>query len=368
MMPTILLTGATGFVGSALAATLLARGMGVVAVSRRDPHGNRTRAAVRAAARGCGITLDEAMPQLRIVDAGEGGAADALKDGAADDIAAVWHCAADMGHSGLRIAQSFDTNVCETTALYRWAARQAPRCQRFYHVSTAYTAGMRGGHTEERLHAGERLLNAYQISKWSAEHALRTKHDIYGLPVTLFRPTIVVGHSRSGWTPRNRSGFYMFVEAVEAVRLAGLKRIAYDLPDDVCIDLLPLDWLVDDAAALTLRSEARGNFEVFHCAGGRSMTSRAMLSMMGELLDVQIDFAPMAQAADFRFARAVAANHPFEITDWDFCRARLDGVLGTSASREPVSPAQLRALLHWYIDAGKADIQADAMPRTGTAR
>lgn len=352
---TILMTGATGFVGSVLAATFLSRGVAVVALSRRDPDGARTRSAVLSAARGCSIQLNRAMTDgLRTIDAGDRRLACALDDVVIDDIDAVWHCAADLGHSGLRLAQAFETNVCETTALYRWASTHAPRCRRFHYVSTAYTADMQGGKTEERLHAGQRLANTYQITKWSAEQSLRTQHEVSRLPVTLFRPTIVVGHSESGWTRRNGFGFYMFVEAIEAARAAGHTRISYDLPDDVCIDLVPVDQVVGNAVDLTLSAGTRKEFEVFHCAGGRLMSTRAMLATICDALAVEIEFAPPRTPVDFRFARAVAPNRPFAVTDWEFCRAQLDAALGRTAPPAPLDLGQLRKLIGWYVDAIRA--------------
>ncbi|RZT38613.1 SDR family oxidoreductase [Cupriavidus agavae] len=348
----LLITGVTGFVGSVLAATFLSRGISVVALSRRDPDGERTRSAVAAAAAGCDIALDGAMAgRLRTIDIGDGGLGRALEGLVIDDIDAVWHCAADMSHSGLRLTQAFEANVCETTALYRWAAAHAPRCRRFHYVSTAYTAGMQGGKTEERLHAGQRLSNAYQVTKWSAEQSLRTQLESCGLPVTLFRPSIVVGHSRTGWTRRNGFGFYMFVEAMEAVRAAGHRSFSYDLPEGVCIDLVAVDQVVGAAVDLTLSASARQDFEVFHCIGGRRMSSRAMLEAIADVLALQICFAAPQTPVDRRFARAVAANHPFALTDWDFCCAKLDAVLGRTARHPPLSPDQLQKLIRWYVNA-----------------
>jgi len=352
LMPRILLTGATGFVGSVLATTLLARGVRVTAISRRDTAGYRTVASILEAARGCGIRFTAEMAdRLQTFDMGDRALSESLDDMAIDDIDAVWHCAADMSHSGLRLTQAFNTNVCETAALYRWASTKLPRCKRFYHMSTAYTAGMHGGATEERLHAGQRLVNAYQVTKWAAEQALHTLHAACNLPVTLFRPTIVVGHSQSGWTRRNGFGFYMFVEAVEAARAAGQTRVAYDMPDGPCIDLITVDSLVRDAVDLTLQAHDRGNFEVFHCAGGRSMSSREMLSMIGDLLAVRIVSAPAESSHDRSFARAVGPNRPFAEMDWDFRRTRLDAVLGRDSGAEPVCRTQLRKLILWYVDA-----------------
>ena len=61
-MATVLITGCTGFVGSAIAATLLGAGFRVLALSRNDADGERTRAAVREAAAGFGRRTETPRP------------------------------------------------------------------------------------------------------------------------------------------------------------------------------------------------------------------------------------------------------------------------------------------------------------------
>ena len=69
---------------------------------------------------------------------------------------------------GSAIAASLLAAGCRVLAL----SRDDPEGQRFYYISTAYTAGMVGGLTREELHAGLPYSNACQLSKSMAEHAL----------------------------------------------------------------------------------------------------------------------------------------------------------------------------------------------------
>src|SRR5436309_3470078 len=81
----------------------------------------------------------------------------------------------------------------------RCAARGALR--RFAHVSTAYVAGTHEGtFSEADLYVGQSFRNAYERSKYEAERLIRDRVD--RLPaVTVVRPSIIVGESRTGWTP-----------------------------------------------------------------------------------------------------------------------------------------------------------------------
>ena len=68
------------------------------------------------------------------------------------------------------------------------------------YISTAYVAGChRGVFGEDDLDVGQRFRNAYEQSKFEAERLVRAA-GAGGLPVTIARPSIVVGDRHSGWT------------------------------------------------------------------------------------------------------------------------------------------------------------------------
>ncbi len=348
-MNKVIITGATGFVGSTFAAVQLSRGATVVAVSRNDQGGCRTEAAVREAAVGCGLDIHAAIrDRLEIVDAGQDSLADALDADSLRAADCVWHCAAEMSYSAHKLAHSYRVNVCGTVDLYRKVAAYAPACRRFYYVSTAYTAGIQGGDIEETLHVGNPCVNSYQITKWCAEQSLFMLHHEGGLPVSIFRPTIVVGHAETGWARRNGFGLYMFVEAIEAARRAGASDACLNLPGDVKPDLVTVDRVVDDMAALTLRDDQGAAFEVFQCSGGRELTNRQLTSIIGEAVGVHATHGPPLTLLDQRIDRAIDPNRLFASTDWAFNRTRLDAALKREARLTPVSKDLLARLIDWY--------------------
>jgi nucleoside-diphosphate-sugar epimerase len=358
-MKTFMLTGATGFVGSALGARLMASGNAVIALSRNDPDGSRTRRAVLDAAVGCGLDISDRMESgLRVLNAGDGPLADVLDRDVIRDVDVFWHCAAEMTYSSSKLVHAFRTNVCDTVALYRKLAAQETSCRRFYYVSTAYTAGMRGGDAAELLHIGNLCINTYQLTKWCAEQSLFALHAEQNLPVTIFRPTIVVGHSQSGWTRRNGFGMYMFVDAINAARRLGITTVRFNLPDDVRPDMVPVDRLVEDMAGLTFRAAQGAEFEIFQCSGGRELTTRQVVSTIGETAGVSVEYGAPLTAVEHRIDRAIDANRPFASTDWAFGRSRLDEALGRRDSRPPVTKALLERLVTWYRQGPDADMRA----------
>ncbi|WP_051377372.1 SDR family NAD(P)-dependent oxidoreductase [Paraburkholderia dilworthii] len=347
-MKTAIVTGATGFVGSALTANLLADGFRVLAVSRDDEAGHRTLAAVREAASGFSMDIETGIAELlQTIDAGQGTLADAITEAHLCQVDVVWHCAAEMSYSPKKLEYAFRVNVCGTANLYRKVAASG-RCKRFYYVSTAYTAGLRGGDTAEKLHVGNPCVNSYQISKLCAEQSLFILHGEHALPLTIFRPTIVVGHSRTGWARRNGFGMYMFADVIAAASQAGLTTTCMNLPPLVRPDLVTVDRLVADMVGLTLRNTQGSGFEVFQCAGSRQLTTQQVVSTIGATLGVRVTYGTPLTSLDQRIDRAIDRNRPFASTDWTFSRSKLDAALGHPPGPPIVDEAMLGRLVRWY--------------------
>lgn len=100
------------------------------------------------------------------------------------------------------IEESRRINVDGTRKLLELAVacRQHGKLERFDYVSTAFVAGTKSGVvTEDDLDRSQSFANAYEQSKFEAEILVREYKDI--LPTTIYRPSIVVGDSRNGFTP-----------------------------------------------------------------------------------------------------------------------------------------------------------------------
>lgn len=366
-MTTVLITGATGFVGGALAASLLAVGYRVLALSRNDADGERTRASVRDAARGFGKPLDEAAEQrLAVLEVDARTLDQALTRDRLADVCAAWHAAAEMSYASQKAMASYQANVVATAALHRLLAERAPQCQRFFYVSTAYTAGMDSGPVEEELHAGRAYDNIYQLTKCAAEHALSHQSGRLGLPVTLLRPTIVVGHAATGWARRNGFGFHMFIEALASVGRAGVRRVHFDLNAAARPDLIPIDRLASDAVTLTARA-ARGNLvDVFHSAGGLGLRLDAVLRTIGGPCGVDVQFGPQQTPVDKRLDRVIDPNRRFASAEWRFSTRLLEQALGCG-SRPAATQDQLDRMVRWYLAGEEAPRRRRAAREAGSA-
>ena len=93
-------------------------------------------------------------------------------------------------------------NVDGTRKLLEFAliCQRKGKLQRIDYVSTAFVAGTKSGIvTEDDLERDQKFANSYEQSKYEAEILVREHMDF--LPITILRPSIVVGDSRNGFTP-----------------------------------------------------------------------------------------------------------------------------------------------------------------------
>src|SRR5204863_5985469 len=93
------------------------------------------------------------------------------------------------------------TNVEGTRRVLEFAERCHERggLRRLCYISTAYVAGEHSGpFSEDDLDVGQRFRNPYEQSKFEAERLVTRWPS--RMPITVVRPSIIVGESDSGWT------------------------------------------------------------------------------------------------------------------------------------------------------------------------
>lgn len=125
------------------------------------------------------------------------------------------------------------------------------RCgvRQFHHVSTAYVCGLREGRIlETELDVGQEMGNDYERSKVQAEQLVRGA-DL-GCPPTIYRPSIIVGDSQTGYTSTFH-GFYAMVRLAHTLAgqmvlgsiTAQLLAEAFGLDGHERKDYVPVDWV-----------------------------------------------------------------------------------------------------------------------------
>jgi nucleoside-diphosphate-sugar epimerase len=161
-------------------------------------------------------------------------------------LAAVYDLAVD-GETAFRV------NLEGTRNVNAFAA-SLPRLERYSYVSTCYVAGKRLGLIlENELQHDAGFRNCYEESKYLAEMEVeRLKAE---LPVTIFRPSVVVGDSRTGETAKY-DGIYFLIHYLRmAPRFLRLVNVGND---EVRLNLVPVDLVVDGITSLAFDPRSVG--------------------------------------------------------------------------------------------------------------
>ena len=250
----ILLTGATGLVGGELLPRLLAAAPAVTVhclVRARDRAELERRASELVA--GAGLTR-ESIARVR-VHAGDMGAPDlglgSSRAALAREVRSVVHTAASTRFD-LDLADARRRNVQGTAHVLDFARAAGAH---LHHVSTAYVVGDgRGG-----------FHNSYEQSKSESEALVLGATG--ELPVTVYRPSIIVGDSRTGRTQHFRVMYDPFKWVIYG------KTSLLPCRPQVRIDVVPVDWVCDSVVALGGRADARGRSHLLSCgaAGAASI-------------------------------------------------------------------------------------------------
>lgn len=246
----VLLTGATGFVGGEVLARLLAApdAEDVVALVRGGLPGSRLR-----------LVLDTMG-----VPAAQRGRATAVSGDVCEPfphvagVRTVVHCAASVSF-GLDLDEARRINVAGTRHALEAARRASAR---YVHVSTAYVSGRHAGRfAETDGDVGQEFRNTYEQTKLEAEQLVRDS----GLDAVILRPSIVVGESTTGWT----SSFNVLYWPLRAYSRGLLPQVPA-LPH-ARVDVVPVDY-VADAIAHVVRSRPDVDGTLHLVAGADAVT------------------------------------------------------------------------------------------------
>lgn len=144
-------------------------------------------------------------------------------------------------------------NVEGTRNVNRFALR-LPKLKRYHYVSTCYVAGRRTGlilESELRHEAGFR--NFYEETKYLAE--LEVEALKQELPVTIHRPSVVCGDSRTGETAKYDGVYYL----INYLRMwPGALSLANIGNAEVRLNVVPVDFVVEAMAALAADDASAG--------------------------------------------------------------------------------------------------------------
>jgi thioester reductase-like protein len=172
-------------------------------------------------------------------------------------------------------------------------ARDCAKLKRFNHFSTCYVAGNRlGVIAEDELDCGQTFRNAYEETKFQAEVVVKKASS--SLPVTIYRPSTVVGDSKTGEIDRFDGPYYLGILLVTSPL-----TIPLPLPGDgvAPLNVVPADFVVDAVWALAHDPRAVGR--TFHLVDPNPISARRVYELIAEKANKRLPkFTISAKAAD----------------------------------------------------------------------
>jgi thioester reductase-like protein len=272
----VLLTGATGFVGMELLVRYLERTDRTIYALVRARDARHADERMRETLESALGTAEPFAGRVRalagdITEPGMG-----LHPGIAYEMAQavteVVHGAASVSFD-MDLETSRKVNVEGTREMLEFAVfcQRHGGLRRFTYISTAYVAGEHhGDFGEDDLDVGQRFRNPYEQSKFEAEQLIARYRG--QLPITVARPSIIVGDSASGWT----SSFNVLYWPTRALARGSYPVLPARRRSPV--DVVSVDYVADAVYALTQAPDAAGG--TYHLTSSQDATS------IGELLAI----------------------------------------------------------------------------------
>lgn len=211
----------------------------------------------------------------------------------------VFHLAAAYDLAVERDA-AFNVNLHGTKSVNDLVAKM-PELRRYNYVSTCYVAGKRTGtilETELEHKAGFR--NFYEETKYLAETEVeKLKSD---LPVTIYRPSVVVGDSHTGETTKYDGIYYLIHYLRKAPTLLRVFNVGNN---NVRLNLVPVDFVVDGIAALARDEAAVG--QTIALADPAPLTTAELFDVLArEMTDRKSEFTPPPKLVEWFLSLSIS--------------------------------------------------------------
>ncbi len=186
----------------------------------------------------------------------------------------IYHLAA-ISYLGVAKTKMWRVNVQGTTNILE-VAEETRHLKRFNYVSTCFVSGNREGViTESELSEGQDFRNAYESTKYEAEKKVRKAMG--KLPVSIYRPSIVVGDSKTGEIGRFDGPYFLGILLVSSPL-----SVPLPLPGkgEAPLDMVPVDYVVDSIYHLSQVPAAEN--KTFHIVDSNPMSARKVYEIIAQ--------------------------------------------------------------------------------------
>ncbi|MFQ5714089.1 MAG: SDR family oxidoreductase [Candidatus Scalinduaceae bacterium] len=368
---TILITGANGFVGSAITKRLLVLGYELRLLIRKR-HRNRSIAEDFI----LNNRIDKSLYGLFLdnVEIVEGditseclGLGEGIYKQLCSEVDEAFHCAAATHFEKQRADELMMVNVNGTANLLQFA--NSGKQKRFHYISTAYVAGKGNGVVfEDELDNKPQFNNEYEKSKFLAEQMVVQYAKENVIPYTMYRPGIIVGDSRTGFTCKF-DNLYLFAKVLLNIKNGYLNHQRQDskyqginitirVPGDphALVNLVPIDYVSEAIVAISRKRESVD--KIFHITNPNPPTLNELRDFLMSVLEIKgVDISIDGQmehkhlsTIERLFLRQTRTYHPYIFGKLRFdCSKTQNTLKGTGINCPVINHDLIKILLDYAI-------------------
>ncbi|MGM3306997.1 amino acid adenylation domain-containing protein [Anabaena sp. WFMT] len=361
----ILLTGATGFLGAFLLHELLQQTSAVIYCLVRGKDRESARQKLQKCLESYLLGDEDyshrVIPVLGDLSQPFLGVGEAEFQKMAECIDVIYHNGAWVNHAS-PYSLLKTTNVFGTQEVLRLACEVKTKPVHFMSATSVFSAvgdsGVKVVREEDNIDDGQVPLGGYNQSKWVAEK-LVTEAGLRGLPVCIYRLGRISGHSQTGVFNVND---FLYRLIIGCVQLGSI-------PDQgMMLDLIPVDYT--SQAIVHLSKQSASWNQAFHFVHPQPVCSSVLFEKMRslgysiqqvgydqwhtQLLNIAENspehaLYPLVSLFPSRFSPAKTTDNT--VLKFD-CQNTLDGLTGTSITCPPIDEKLLNTYISYLIDHG----------------
>ncbi len=358
----IMLTGATGFIGSHIMAALLMKGEKLI-ITGRSSGNESLEDRINKLLEWFGIKHLAENMKFYETDFIEPllGLSEYNYKSLCSKAGSIIHCASDTSFSEKKRDRIMKANVDNLNEILNLAEKSD--ISGFHYISTVYAAGTDNIVVDELPVTSQTFVNVYEESKASAERIVSERCRAASIPYSIIRPSIVYGDSVTGRSLKFNALYYpvMALAMIRDIYLNDIKNnngqksseagifindrgllhlpIQIYIPDEGRINLIPVDYFV--AAALSIISrEADGT--IYNVTSDRPVTMELLAFYTSRFLEIEgaevitgkSDTGDMMNAPEELFDHYIKSYRPYLSDRRVFVRGNTDKIMNGKQAPE----------------------------------
>ena len=316
----IFLTGATGYIGSSLIPKFLEHGYRIKALIRpkKENSEDRLLQSLKRVYKNS-TDLSRAIKEIDILEGDivekNFGLSKNIIKSLSQEVTDLFHCAAAVSFNENKkdILEAHNIDGTENLMLFARSFHNV----HVHYMSTAYVCGQRKSIIKEgELNVGQKFNNIYENIKCTAEELAQNHAKRYGMKITIYRPSVIVGDSKTGENYSNYGPYGILrIEDISIRKLrkefekqnpffqnsgAKIKNGKFFIPlrvkgnNNKKLNLVTSDYALEAIFQIFISKENIGR--TFHITNSNPPKVKLLKDCISELLDVDgIEFVGLSE-------------------------------------------------------------------------